>query len=951
MEISKDVYNLVKHAVKDALVHSDYELEVKHQSRLSRDAFIRALQYYRSKGFKQIDHPDTLDIFLDYKGQQYRVSLKGKENIQKYCAKNRIDENMVSEMITKKWVQGFKPIIVNDYSFKIDLKHEIKVNDMRKVEILLASGSLPKGFRMKKRYSFVDKKSQLRYDLTVVKRSQNVGNEFLSHPRFTTFMSQESFEIEVEMMQGDKLTPDEITDNLLKSGIYIYAVTNGIENIISKNQKLTVLKEYLKLCGKEDATLETMMAKPRSFFCGPQPITLELENIAQDYPMGTSSILEDYTVTEKADGERCLMFVNKVGQCHIINNKLEVFALGVSTPEIASSLFDGEFITRSAEGDAIRVYAMFDVYYYKGKDTQSLPLVSADDSPSRLTLMQEVLKHKKAFKDMTVHVKEFHHGPSIFEASKKVMDMINADMFAYRIDGMIFTPKYLPVGSLYKQGAPALQGTWTKVFKWKPPVENTIDMLVKANNMTVVDNSIAKVFILNVGYKPSQWEPIKPKEYLEKGLKPDSRYKVIPFQPSSILDRDFSMFYGNVCKNGDEIMDQSIVEFAYIKDEKLPYPQRWVPLRVRKDKTMPNDYGTAMNVWRSIEMPVTEDMIVGDTPVKMSDLPQEDVYYKRNISRDKFASRNLMDFHNYWNKWHFLMKKYSEGKKSLFDIACGKGGDLKRWIESGLTTVYGIDVSRDNIENPSDGIYARLSQKNGLPLGSKYMFATMDASVELDEPYISKLDEDNKHVGNLLMSHGPFEMVSCQFALHYFFKDEMTLEAFASNVNRFLAPNGYFIGSCLDGTVIKKKLADVGQRESLSGKMDDRVLWNIRKEYADNGPISYGDKIKVFMESIGAEIPEYLVDMSLLTEKLAQYNIVPVEIRSFQDTYKEVMSMDQSKQNAYYLDACKNLSDTEKEYSFMNMLFAFKKEEASAATTPPPAPPKKKVVKKKTKDT
>lgn len=949
MEITKDVYTSVHHAVKEASKHKDYELEVKHQGRITRDGFTRALQYYRAQGFKQTDHPETLDIFFMHKGQQYRFSVVGKENIQQYCLRNKLTDG---EGMSKKFVQGFRPIMVDDFAFKVDLRNEVKVvDDVTKAELLLGLSSVPKGFRMKKRFSFLDSKHHIRYDLTVVKRSANIGNDFLAHQRFNLIGAYETFEIEIEMVPPVKDTA-KMSENLLKAGIKLYAVVNGIEHVMGKNQKYDVLKSYIALWSKEAAppSLDTLMTKARNFFLGPQPVTLELNNVAQDPPLGTHSILQNYTVTEKADGERCLLYIGKDGKAYIINNKLEVFALGVSVPAVANSVFDGEYITKDAEGKSIRVYAMFDVYYHKGKDTRSLPLVG---ETSRENLMQDLVKnHTTTFEPFVIHAKKFHHDDtSIFNAAKKVLDMVHANMFVYRIDGMIFTPKDLPVGALYKQAEPSPQGAWTKLLKWKPVVENTIDMQVKpTSEVTMVDGNLVKVFTLHIGYKPSQWEPIKPKQYLQKGLQQDTRYKVIPFQPANVLDRDVNMFYGDKCRNGDEIVPNAIVEFAYIKDPTLPFPRRWVPLRVRKDKVMPNDFSTAMNVWRSIETPVTEEMITGRELVHAKDLPQEDVYYKRQLSRDKFASRNMMDFHNYWNKSQFLIQKYAKGKASLFDIACGKGGDLKRWFEAGLSTVFGVDKARDNIENPNDGIYARLAQavhRGTTSNNTKFVFATMDASTPIDASYVASLGEDDRYVGDQLLAHGPCDVVSCQFAVHYFFKDEITLNDFVSNVDKFLAPGGYFIGSCLDGSQVKKKLASIAKHESVTGKLDERILWNIRKEYDDtheNAP-DYGEEIRIYMESIGLEMSEFLVNMKTLTEKLATYKIVPVEIKSFKDSYREVLTLNNSSHNTYYMDAVRNMTEVEREYSFLNTLFAFKKADGNVNA------PKKKVVKKQPKAT
>ena len=42
-----------------------------------------------------------------------------------------------------------------------------------------------------------------------------------------------------------------------------------------------------------------------------------------------------------------------------------------------------------------------------------------------------------------------------------------------------------------------------------------------------------------------------------------------------------------------------------------PFGYQWIPLRVRDDKIRPNDSHTANNVWKTIQYPVTDDLIKG----------------------------------------------------------------------------------------------------------------------------------------------------------------------------------------------------------------------------------------------------------------------------------------------------------------------------------------------------
>lgn len=963
MEIPKDVFKSVSNTVTEFMKNKHYELEMRYGGknvRITRDNFTNTLNYFRANGYKEQDHIETLDVHFMYGGYSYRISIGGKDNIKDYCLTNKVTSGMVKEVISKQFVNNFRPTLVPDFNMKIDLKNEVPIDDITLNELLVYLEGAMKGFRYKKRYSYTKTGQPFRYDFTVVKKSNLMNSDWLCNKRFSTstiLSANEIYEMEIEVLKKDKTVDTKaLTTDFLKAGIQLYAIVNGISNVISKKKKSDVLTQYLNLQNKK-IPIQQVLDKPKSYFIGPQPVTLEMKDITSD-GLPVNTVLNDYTVTEKADGERYLLFVNKEGESYLINNKMEVFSLSVQLNNVKDCIFDGEYITRDAEGRKIRIFAMFDVYYYDGVDTMRLPLVSDKDSVDSRSKKMETFcsKFKDRFsKEILIHTKKFYKGDDIFKEVRDVLNKFNSGSYIYRIDGLIFTPQALPVGGLYKGNNPEPQGPWMKALKWKPPSENTIDMQVKENGKTVVGAKMMQVYNLFIGYKPSQWEPIKPRAYLEKKLQQDTRYTIIPFAPETVLDRNISMFYGDLdsygvtrCKNGDEISTNSIVEFAYVNDESLPFPLRWKPLRVRKDKTSPNDFSTAMNVWRSVEMPVTEDMISGKTKVLMKDLPDEDMYYKRFISRDQFASRNMMDFHNYWNKYRFLLSKYVKPGNSLFDIACGQGGDLKRWIDCGLSTVYGIDKVRNNIENPSSGMYSRLLKVDWKDVKTHdYVFGTMDASKEINESYVKSLeDKDDVYIGEKILKYGKFDLVSCQFAIHYFFESDKILDNYVKNVDRFLKDGGYFMGTCMDGMRVKKLLANTPKESAITGKQDDRFLWNITKLYDSEDAPTCGEQIKVYMESIGIDIPEYLVNTSLLIDKFKKYGIVPVEIRSFEDTYKEALAIDVEARNAYYHDAVKNMSDLEKTFSFMNIIFVFQKKGALEEEAVPIQKKKKVVVKK-----
>ena len=153
-----------------------------------------------------------------------------------------------------------------------------------------------------------------------------------------------------------------------------------------------------------------------------------------------------------------------------------------------------------------------------------------------------------------------------------------------------------------------------------------------------------------------------------------------------------------------------VVEFRY--DMSKPGLWKWIPMRVRYDKTAEfrtgnsvgaNDYKTANSNWHSIHYPVTEQMIVTGKNIPSIEV-SDDVYY--NSKTDDKMTQNMRDFHNLYVK-KALIQGVSKRGNILIDFACGKAGDLPKWIGADLSFVFGIDIAKDNIENRINGACAR----------------------------------------------------------------------------------------------------------------------------------------------------------------------------------------------------------------------------------------------------
>jgi SAM-dependent methyltransferase len=974
MEITKEnrdkiilYYNYVRE-------HRDIEFEVLvRHGQINNYDFMSALQYLRSIKIPFKFHEETLSINFKHKNVPYRYEVIGKKDISIYCSTNNINNIAKPILISKSWVQGKYPIYIDDYSLKINMKEEQPIQsddhgdngDIAK-EIKKNLHALKKVFRFKKRFSFFSEDGLFRYDLTIVKSSKKEDGSANLMPALNLlnsgiFQSEDHYEIEIEFLRPDKDWPtdEQFVNSLFNQQALLLQVLDEDDHIISITTKNNVLKNYRKLAA--------IQSKEDKHFIGPKPITLEVKNLLKP-DLGINSIIQDYTVTDKADGERHLLFIDSDGKVYIINDRLVVRFTGL-THKMINSILDGEYITRSKSNRAIKMFMVFDIYFHKGENVSNLPLMGDKNEDSRINRMNDVTSSEfTGNSKITIHSKEFLSG-NIFKASKQILDKSEIGNLPYKIDGLIYTPKYIPVGGLYKDSKPIFGGPWVKVFKWKPPEDNTIDFLVKtevndsgSDIVEEIDGKYHKILNLYVGYNIMKSQKITPYEYLTGTVDLTEGYINTKFEPPEEIYQNISKAYveldGNNTmrtKSGDIVYDGRVVEIAF-KDKK------WQPLRIRRDKTMGNDFGTAVNIWRSINNPVTIEIITGQQPLNIDETEaiDADMYYNRLESRDKSASKPMLDFHNYWVKNMNMVAKFKGKASSVFDIACGKGSDRDKYWKADFKTIVGVDKSEDNIVNPIDGAYARLLKniKSGhVKLDARHIiaFVPIDCSKVIDATYINTIkDEQTKNVLKVLWGQhddpalqkyhnivgNKFDVVACQFAIHYFFDNSITLNAFITNVASVLKDGGYFIGTCLDGIEVDKAMreSNIEKGNSIQGKIKDRIVWDIKKSYdkldLDDPEKNYGLQVDVYMETINKRSPEYLVDFRLLESELAKKGIRALtddecrdlDVSSHSGTFKDLFKlMVDSNKRSYYIDSAKEMKDEEKSYSFMNRWFIFRK--------------------------
>lgn len=276
-------------------------------------------------------------------------------------------------------------------------------------------------------------------------------------------------------------------------------------------------------------------------------------------------------------------------------------------------------------------------------------------------------------------------------------------------------------------------------------------------------------------------------------------------------------------------------------------------------------------------------------------------------NRNKSSIINMRNFHN-WIKNNlikeaveYLNENYDIKSPSLFDLSSGKGGDMWKWYNNGIYDIVGIDIDENSITEANKR-YHELKNKLNNHKKFNYKFYMFDLSNPDNIFYIDKLIE-----------HKKFNIISCQFAIHYFFKNEESLNTLLTIVENYIDKNGIFIGTTMDGEKITEGFMKDDNISNNIFTIENKT--NILDTYTP-----YGNEYKVSVKSdekdrhYFTDKPsiEYMVDFNELKNMCNKHNLKFIGITEFSKWY-----------DIYIKTSKYKLSDDEKMFSFLNSSFVF----------------------------
>ena len=1031
------------------------EIEVRFGTKgirqLSKIDYDNVIKKLKSMGFRSESSRGATSLkiepeFLDprtgeYKQSNIRIEINGINDVQAYCRSNDIESmiNLSSVSFVKKG-----PVIVEEqiirsadfdnFNFRVGYSNEETVGKHSKLgkDIIDNWSKTKKSFLFINRVSFIKDGLPFRLDMSIVKSSTKTerGRPLKTYDiaDSNVFNNTEHYEIEIEVLNSSAkimyASPEKLVKGIELVSKYVLCGLQRTNYPISYAEQNNILHQYMQIIHKEHYNPSKKIYP--SNFIGPSSVTLQTKNIAPiNLDVNIPNIRKDYVVTDKADGERNLLFISLDGKIYLINSSMSVMFTGTKTEErkYFNSIIDGELILHDKTGKFINLYASFDIYFINGEDIRAFTFMPIEVEPkkdlSRFSILKKLMSELNIVSiinnsngesaiPMKISTKRFYppHNPNekstgdknIFDACNFIIKNMDEGNYEYNTDGLIFTHIAFGVGS-DRVGQSKPVKTWEYSFKWKPAEFNTIDFLVSTkktasgedvttpifenglNTSLVTQFTQYKTLILQCGFDENRHGYINPcqdvledklTQFREEGQKDSRRpmqfFPSVPYDPNAglcniILEEDQNTNFQMFTEERQVFTDNTIVEFRYDMSKNGLW--RWVPLRVRYDKTAEykrgienygNDYTTANSNWYSIHNPITKEMITRGENIP-NELANDDIYYNKITNSND--TKGLRDFHNLFVK-KMLIQSVSNKGNTLIDYACGKGGDFPKWIAANLSFVFGIDLSKDNLENRINGACARflnyrkdfknmpyalfVNGNSGLNIRSGEAMLS-DKAIQITKAVFGQGNKEKIDVGvkrQFGKGENGFDISSCQFALHYMFENAKTLHNFIRNVAECTKVGGYFVGSCYDGKTIFNKLKKKQLGEDIAIYENGIKIWQLIKEYdqttfEDNeSSISY--KISVYQESINQLIPEYLVNFDYLNRIMEDYGFVvlpredakkmglPEGSGMFLELYHQLSNEIKrfpNKENEY--GSALKMFSYEKDISFLNRYFVYKK--------------------------
>lgn len=248
----------------------------------------------------------------------------------------------------------------------------------------------------------------------------------------------------------------------------------------------------------------------------------------------------------------------------------------------------------------------------------------------------------------------------------------------------------------------------------------------------------------------------------------------------------------------------------------------------------------------------------------------------------------------------FMSRQGRELRLSVLELACGKGGDLFKWSRANIENYVGVDIAGNSLSEAFERWKEHVNdEKTAKKAKYPALFYERDMSLAHDE-FWKDLAPDMY-----------FDMVSCQFSMHYCWESEEKANNFLSNVAAKLCKEGYFIATTTDSNAIVKRLRNDGvKRQGESDCVEyvhENEFYSMRRYGSLDFPVSqpFGLRLGFWLddEAVGQTtieagqakrvyVDEFMIYKERLIELAAANGLQLEESMNFHKFYEKYVSVD-----------------------------------------------------------
>lgn len=557
--------------------------------------------------------------------------------------------------------------------------------------------------------------------------------------------------------------------------------------------------------------------------------------------------IQNYIITEKIDGLRCFLIINK---------RVKYITAETSKFLTIEDNFDGEYIFDCEYVNDIIL--IFDVIIYNNIN------VSSETFENRLSYILEFQKllNKKEIKQ--IKAKEFYMLNSS-NYQKIIMDLYmrytSKQIRSYNTDGLIFIEKTQNYNN-------------TQNLKWKPAKFLTIDFLAirdtsQSNpNKYILLNGIQPEWAIRFGFDLNS-----PKFKMVNEISHNDKYIPVPFynslKPNIYHYTDTNDIHGH------------IIELSLDKDMK------WVFHRIRYDRDIElktgSYFGNNYKVAETVLMSILNQISIKDLISNSNKLTKNIYFHKQD---DSYIG--VKKFNNYIK--NSLIQRY-RNSDTILELGSGRGADLHKYIYADVKNLLMLEYDINAIDETIERKYNILTKPNNKGCNLVVLQIDLNDSFKHNIESIKKsLIGSDEFVNNKIMyAKGATSTIFCNFAMHYFMETAKSTKNIAQFIEYYLKPGGSFIMTIFDG----KRVFDLLKKNG--GKWNPQKKYMIeylgKKQSIFSG---FGHMINVLLPLSDKPYKEPLIDLFQLDKIFKLYGITRVEEKNFDTMLTNIDDMDQN---------------------------------------------------------